>query len=378
MNYLSCGRIRMAGDKEYDQDERNGEDKPKTDTAALRSIVSGYTSPNKKAVDPNEAYKILNPRMPEGRGAVRSTEALSLESKVSEMRDSSEVHGADDRGGEVRRAGAGTRPERRGELNLAPTKPDTSDDSYNNFLNRTSKAIQMEDEERRISREHHRSTRSAAAVTVKQPARSAIMPDDRELTRAGKRGEHFGDDTVYFDDGGEGSINLLEYKYVALGVIAGALIVLVLLTFFLITTSRQLSTVKSELKAAEDRIAAFNQGGVPSGDAATETIRTLNEKLAEKDEKIEELNKRIEELDPDSSKPVTSPPPQGTPGPTAAPTTPPGSQTHTVVSGDNLFNIAQRYYGSSSQANIDRIFNANTDKMRHTGDLRIGVVLIIP
>ena len=61
----------------------------------------------------------------------------------------------------------------------------------------------------------------------------------------------------------------------------------------------------------------------------------------------------------------------------AAPTRPGAAgRTHTVVKGDTLFNLAQKYYGD--RAKWRDIYNANRDVMPSENSLRIGTELKIP
>ncbi len=60
----------------------------------------------------------------------------------------------------------------------------------------------------------------------------------------------------------------------------------------------------------------------------------------------------------------------------AKPTPPSGTRTHTVQRGDTLFNLAQRYYGSSSKWRA--IYDANRDQLPSQNSLRIRMVLKIP
>ncbi|MCG5073860.1 peptidoglycan-binding protein LysM [Paraburkholderia tagetis] len=54
----------------------------------------------------------------------------------------------------------------------------------------------------------------------------------------------------------------------------------------------------------------------------------------------------------------------------------PEAQHHTVVSGDNLWKIAEKYYGSG--ANNDVIFQANTPMLKSPDKIYPGQVLVIP
>lgn len=50
-------------------------------------------------------------------------------------------------------------------------------------------------------------------------------------------------------------------------------------------------------------------------------------------------------------------------------------QIYTVISGDNLTKIAKKFYGDGE---YDAIYQANRDRMKDAGDLRVGQTLIIP
>jgi nucleoid-associated protein YgaU len=60
----------------------------------------------------------------------------------------------------------------------------------------------------------------------------------------------------------------------------------------------------------------------------------------------------------------------------AAPAQPPGVRIHTVVAGDSLSRLSQRYYGTANR--WQEIYNANADKLGPNGVLRIGTELRIP
>ena len=56
-----------------------------------------------------------------------------------------------------------------------------------------------------------------------------------------------------------------------------------------------------------------------------------------------------------------------------------GPRRHTVQPGDNLFQIAQRYYGSAGvAAHVQAIFEANRDLLKTPADLRPGMELKLP
>jgi tetratricopeptide (TPR) repeat protein len=50
-------------------------------------------------------------------------------------------------------------------------------------------------------------------------------------------------------------------------------------------------------------------------------------------------------------------------------------QIYTVVAGDNLTKIAKKFYGDDD---YDAIYEANKDRMKSPGDLRVGQTLVIP
>jgi nucleoid-associated protein YgaU len=66
----------------------------------------------------------------------------------------------------------------------------------------------------------------------------------------------------------------------------------------------------------------------------------------------------------------------GMPAPAAAPPTPVPPRRHTIVDGDTLRGLAERYLGSAARA--DEIFAANRDVLNDPELLPIGAVLTIP
>jgi len=68
------------------------------------------------------------------------------------------------------------------------------------------------------------------------------------------------------------------------------------------------------------------------------------------------------------------------PAPSSAPLSgTPAGRTHTVMKGDTLFNLAQRYYGSRSKSKVLAIVAANSDQLSsESTPLKIGMVLKIP
>ena len=54
----------------------------------------------------------------------------------------------------------------------------------------------------------------------------------------------------------------------------------------------------------------------------------------------------------------------------------PAAQFHTVVAGDNLWKIAEKYYGSGAKNDV--IFQANTPMLKSPDKIYPGQVLVIP
>jgi len=99
----------------------------------------------------------------------------------------------------------------------------------------------------------------------------------------------------------------------------------------------------------------------------TSVEQMLLEKLKELEERLKETEKKrvVEEKRPPA--PTT----------TVAPATPPTPKKryHTVVEGDTLPKLAERYYGDRNQ--WKKIYDANKDKIIR-GQLLVGTVLEIP
>jgi tetratricopeptide (TPR) repeat protein len=72
--------------------------------------------------------------------------------------------------------------------------------------------------------------------------------------------------------------------------------------------------------------------------------------------------------------PVTGAPTEAETRPRTPPTAP--TRTHTVVRGDTLYSLAQRFYGNQSRWRD--IYEANRGRMRSENDLQIGMELVIP
>jgi len=91
-------------------------------------------------------------------------------------------------------------------------------------------------------------------------------------------------------------------------------------------------------------------------------------------EKLKELEERLKETE--KKRVVEEKRPPGTPAVSTPPTTPaPKKRYHTVVEGDTLPKLAERYYGDRNQ--WKKIYDANKDKIIR-GQLLIGTVLEIP
>ena len=67
----------------------------------------------------------------------------------------------------------------------------------------------------------------------------------------------------------------------------------------------------------------------------------------------------------------TPPAPRATPAPAAA-----SGRTHVVTAGESLYKIAQRYYGNGTR--WPEILEANRDRLKNEGAVRVGMELRIP
>ena len=75
--------------------------------------------------------------------------------------------------------------------------------------------------------------------------------------------------------------------------------------------------------------------------------------------------------------PVPEPAPEPVPAPEPAPVPAPAAAGDYVVkSGDCLWSIAQKAYGTGRQWQV--IYNANKDVIKNPNDLSVGQVLVIP
>jgi nucleoid-associated protein YgaU len=70
--------------------------------------------------------------------------------------------------------------------------------------------------------------------------------------------------------------------------------------------------------------------------------------------------------------------PQSTPVPATQPAPAAAKRTHVVQPGDNLAKIARQYFNSNSKSAVERIFNANRDKLSSPDFLPVGRELTIP
>ena len=77
---------------------------------------------------------------------------------------------------------------------------------------------------------------------------------------------------------------------------------------------------------------------------------------------------------PFEPEPTLAPPTR--PGTAAAANAQAGNRSHTVVKGDTLYGLAQRYYNDRSRWR--EIYTANRSRMRSESDLQIGMELVIP
>ena len=89
----------------------------------------------------------------------------------------------------------------------------------------------------------------------------------------------------------------------------------------------------------------------------------LNQRLAARPKMVPKpaLEKSVSETVPKNAKPLVS-----------APNSP---QVYTVLSGDTLTKIAKKFYENGDYI---KIYEANKDRMKSPGDLRVGQTLVIP
>jgi LysM repeat protein len=106
-----------------------------------------------------------------------------------------------------------------------------------------------------------------------------------------------------------------------------------------------------------------------------EESKTTEQILLEKLQSLEQKLKEVDKKKTEPAKPAIVPqqPPQQQPPQQQPPT--PKKRFHTVVAGDSLPSIAQKYYGDSSKWKV--IYEANRDKIVR-GQLLPGTVLEIP
>jgi len=132
----------------------------------------------------------------------------------------------------------------------------------------------------------------------------------------------------------------------------------------LLTEKQQLQKQLEEIK--KQKVVVVSSPTVAE-EKSTSVEQMLLEKLKELEERLKETERRkvVEEKRPPS--PTT----------TVVPTTPPTPKKryHTVVEGDTLPKLAERYYGDKNQ--WKKIYDANKDKIIR-GQLLVGTVLEIP
>ena len=108
----------------------------------------------------------------------------------------------------------------------------------------------------------------------------------------------------------------------------------------------------------------LRQSGATQAIQELKQLRRENAELKQKltaQPKVVIPKKTVTQTIPKSTKPVTA--------------TKPTRQVYTVVSGDTLTKIAKKFYGNSD---YDPIYEANKDRMKSPGDLRVGQTLVIP
>ena len=105
---------------------------------------------------------------------------------------------------------------------------------------------------------------------------------------------------------------------------------------------------------------------------AMQDMKKLRQENAELKRQLATLRKGSPEIQSSSVAPktVTETIPKSTKSTSAV-----THRIYTVVSGDNLTKIANKFYGDGD---YDAIYEANKDRMKSPGDLRVGQTLVIP
>lgn len=135
------------------------------------------------------------------------------------------------------------------------------------------------------------------------------------------------------------------------------------------TAAAQAATAKGEITQANESLAALqrstaqNTADLAAARALLQQVQGASTVLARENY---QLKARLSPGGP-VEKPVVS---------TAPMVSPPAARTHTVVAGDTLSRISQRYY--DTPARWPEIYKVNADKLGPNGILRIGMELVVP
>lgn len=160
-----------------------------------------------------------------------------------------------------------------------------------------------------------------------------------------------------------------EARYIIAGII---IFILILFTFLIVkinSTSSKLKKMTEENTKYEEQIKLYEDFSIEN-DALKITVANLTADIKDKDAKIAAL---------EAAAPATSNPSNpSTPTTPNSGTTTTGTRTHTIVRGDTIWGLAAQYYGESSQANMDKILNANRAILPDESKLKLGMEIKIP
>lgn len=275
-------------------------------------------------------------------------------------------------------ASAGRRPQSSRSRPVSSARDEEEDDGYNTFRNRGRKR-ERESREAREAREaremreeprYEPRTDGRPPLPQRPPSGGYYRPEGPPRP-GGPQGRPQGERIGYGD---LDPMNIIRYAaaFVALVI----LIIMVVLVF-------QNARLRRELNEANLKIET-----IPSVDSEVTVLQFTNEKLEEELQQARDEIISLEKQLTDARTGVYTPAAtngnenQGTRPTTdvsqTAEPTPAQQRTHTVVRGETLSKIAAAYYGTGSQANIQKIIDANPTVITNPNNIKPGDVYVIP
>jgi tetratricopeptide (TPR) repeat protein len=134
--------------------------------------------------------------------------------------------------------------------------------------------------------------------------------------------------------------------------------------------------IKEQIRKVQQQLvnAILNQSGAERALQKNAYLQKENNRLTTENARLKQQIAQLSNPLPAPSTPpkkqvVTSAPPPSSSGESTK------QQIYTVVAGDNLTKIAKKFYGTP---NYTLIYEANKDRMKNPGDLRVGQTLVIP